>query len=383
MFKVCEFGLVLLHLLTALHDRLLQRPGSSLEVMVLGQTAFREEVKRRIGSPPETRPRSNSIFGSPEQSDAASAPLPSPGPLLFSEGAKDSPIHLRWCASWDEATHGSNLPRVVFLPSLMWLHEDCTNQDAERHVGAMLGEIGATLWPPTSWEEQLEHKDRIYAQFNKFMLPARWVKLANVEGSVEKLAATLLDFCKTRGDGKYFVKGSYSAAKLCGTSIDVIGGKCPELASILHGWVTKHHQHAAGIQPFMPSFDKFELRTWLVPDPVTGRWRNSLTVRTQLMPNGLDVMSDLSLPVHGKGLHIARLIDEMLAEHALFFEGLRQLGVPALRIDCGFNEAAQQPFFSEFAACEAWMWTGLHMQDLAAVVGLALGEGVWKQLPLA
>lgn len=374
MFKTSEFSLVLLHVISALHDRLLHLPGSSLVLTMLGQTALREEVARR-----HSQPNRNSIFRSPEIA-AAAADAPPPPPLLFSAAAKDSPLLMRWSDSWNDAVCSSAPTRVLFLPSLFAFLKDCSLQKAEEHVSAMLGEIGATLWPPTSWEAQLEHKDQIYAQFNGFMLPARWANV--VGGDTDKLAATLLDFCRVRGDGKYFVKGSVSCAKQCGKSIDVIGGKCSELAGVLRCWTDKMHQHCAGIQPFMPGFDAFELRTWLVPDQLTGRWRSGLTIRTQYMPNGHEVSSELSQPLHGKGLRVAALIDEMLEQQAVFFEALRQKGVPALRIDCGWDEANQRAFFSEFAVCEAWMWTSTHGQDLAAVMGRGLGDGVWKQLHL-
>ena len=48
---------------------------------------------------------------------------------------------------------------------------------------AMMDEIGATLSPPTpAWMALIENKDKVYAKFNKFMLPARWVTLGAVAG---------------------------------------------------------------------------------------------------------------------------------------------------------------------------------------------------------
>jgi len=240
----------------------------------------------------------------------------------------------------------------------------------------MLGELGATLWPPTSWEEILENKDQIYTKFNKFMLRARWVKLDAVQGSVEKLAAGLLSFCRL--DGEYFIKGSLSCAKTCGTSVKVVGGRCPELVEILRKWVDEMHQRCVGIQSFMPGFDRLELRTWLVPDSVARRWRPALTIKTELLPTGLS--AELYQPLHGAGLRVAQLVDEMLAEHAPFFEQLRQMGIPALRVDCGYDSASEKAFFNEFAAVEAWIWSEVHGQDLAAVVGRGLGDSVWAKL---
>jgi len=115
---------------------------------------------------------------------------------------------------------------------------------------------------------------------------------------------------------------------------------------------------------------------------VTHRWRHVLTIKTQIAMEGA-VWAEQFQPMHGPGLRVAALIDNMLEERAPFFEELRRLGLPALRIDCGFDEATQRPFFNEFSACEAYMWSELHGQDLAYVVGRSLGDGMWTQLSKA
>ena len=373
-FVVSEFTVVLLHLLSALHDRLLQRPGSSLVVTMLTRQALRDEVERRLSG------STSSASAPPPASDSkgTSATSQSGRPLLFSASATDSPLRLRWCNSWSDAVRIASPPRVVYLSSLMWLAEECSVEQAERLVTRMLGEIGATLWPPPSWEAMMEHKDKIYSQFNKFMLPARWVALRAVNSDIARLAASLLGFCRT--DGDYFIKGSYSYAKLCGQRITVTGGRCPELADVLRRWVENDHQTAVGIQPFVPGFDEFELRTWLVADPVTGRWRPALTIKTQLSEKGAAMSTELFQPLHGKGLRIAQLVDDMLSERAEFFSKLHALGLPALRIDCGYHRGEQRAFFSEFSACDAFMWSEVHGQDLAYVVGRAMGDAIWTRL---
>jgi len=369
-FAVNEFSVVLLHLLSALHDHLLQQPGFSLVVTMLSKQALRDEVDERIQC-------------SAAQPGAASSSAEAHGqPLLFSAlsaSPSHSPLRLRWCRSWSEATRVFP-PRVVYLPSLMWLIEDCSFEQAGRYASAMLHEVGATVWPPFSWEAMVEHKDKIYSQFNKFMLPARWVKMDAVEGSVERLASSLLGFCyqQGRGDGRYFIKGSLSCGKICGKEITITDGQCPELVEVLREWVEKQHQTAFGIQPFMPGFDEFELRTWLVADRVAGRWRSALTIKTQFAHGVATV--ELYQPIHGKGLRIAQLVDDMLLQRASFFEQLLQLGLPALRVDCGYDDAGKRAFFSEFAACQASMWTEVHDQDLAYVVGREMGEAMWTKL---
>ena len=382
-FVVSEFTIQLLHLLSALHDHLAQRPGSTLTVTMLTRQGLRDEVTRRLNSADSA---SSSAPPPAAASSAASSAAPAATddtqPLLFSADATDSPLRLRWCNSWSHAVHVSTPARVIYLPSLMWLGDDCPPEQAERLLTSMLGEVGATLWPPTSWEAMVEHKDKVYARFNKFMLPARWVAVSAVQGSVERLAASLLGFCSQqgRGDGRYFIKGSFSFAKLCGRCITVAGGQCPELLEVLRTWVDEGHQTAIGIQPFMPGFDEFELRTWLVADQVTGRWRSALTIKTQMAEQGNAMSTELYQPMHGAGLRIAQLVDDMLSERAPFFDELLQLGLPALRVDCGYDHAGQRAFFSEFSACDAFMWSEVHGQDLAYVVGRAMGDAVWTRL---
>ena len=316
-----------------------------------------------------------------DQAPAAAAPQRRPSrstegqPLRFSAYGKPSQIFIRWCESWGDAICCSIPPRVVYLSTLFWMLKECTLERAGALVNTMLQEIGASLWPPTSWEALLENKDQVFAKFNKFMLPARWVTMRAVNDNVKRLASQLLGFCPN--DGRYFVKGSCSCDADCAQSIVVAGGKCAQLAGLLRGWTESMHQQCFGIQPFVPGFGDFELRTWIVPDHVTKRWRSVLTIKTMLTTKGR-IWGEQYQPLHGPGLPVARLIDEMLTEHAPFFEQLRGLGLPALRIDCGYDGANKRAFFSEFAACEAWMWSEVHGQDLAYVVGRAAGDRVWE-----
>ena len=367
---------MLLHLLFALQTRLQQRPRAPFVVTMLTRAALVEEVKHRLAH------AKDNFAAAAASAAAASAAARRPSrssegqPLRFTADGKDSRILLRWCDSWSDAIRCSLPPRVVYLPTLFWLLKVCSLKEAEAVVATMTKELGASLWPPPKWEALLENKDQVFGLFNKFMLqPTRWVPLL----SVEQLSEGLLRHARSHGDGRYFVKGSTSCDGDCAQAIEVKGGRCPGLEQLLHSWANDMHQQCVGIQPFIPSFSNFELRTWLVPDHVTKRWRSVLTIRTKVTEKG-ELWGELFQPMHQSGLRVAQLIDDMLAERAQFFERLRLLGLPALRIDCGYDEAEERAFFNEFAACEAWMWSEVHGQDLAYVVGRAAGDSVWTML---
>lgn len=255
----------------------------------------------------------------------------------------------------------------------------CSLERAGEVVDKMLEEIGAVVWPPKSWEATVENKEQVFNKFNKFMQPARWTTMRSVNSDTAMLAKTLLHFPRARGDGQYFVKASCSCDADCAKAITVTKGECKELEPLLAEWATTMHQQCFGIQPFVPGFGDFELRTWVVPDHATKRWRQVLTIKTRLTSKG-ELWGELFQPLHEPGLRVAHLVDSMMTERAPFFEQLRLDGVPALRIDCGYDLASKEAFFNEFAVCEAWMWSHVHGQDLAYIVGRAAGDRLFEKL---
>lgn len=355
---VNEFTLLQLHLLSALHDQL-QKAGGTMVVSMLTQKGLQAVWDRAASS-----------------SSAAAARPRIAEPLQF-VADKDSPISLRWCDSWQDASDRG--VDSIYMASLTWLSSDGCHYDHVRaqHFRGMLQRLNATLCPPESWDQLLERKDCVYSKFNKWMLPALWVALDNVGGDMARCAASLLTFCR-RGDGDYMLKGSFSACASCAKRITIRAGKCSELAGVLEEFVQTKHQQSVGIQPFIAGFSDFELRTWIVVDPVTKRWRPTLTMKTSVT-DGSVITAELFQPMHGVGLRVAELVDELLRERADFFTKVHELGIPALRIDCGYDLAIHGAFFSEFSpAGDAAMWSGVHEQDLAYVIGRAMGDLLWS-----
>ena len=282
-FVVSEFTLVLLHLLSALHDHLLLLRCEPLVVTMLSRQALINEVQRRLRHPIAVA-ASHHAFAAASSSDRASRSRE--GRVLRFAAHGRTTILLRWCESWSEAIDAPKPPRVVYLPTLFWLLKECSLARAAEVVGKMVLEIKATLWPPTSWEAVLERKDEVFGRLNEFMIPARWVKLKSVGNDVVKLAESLLAFCRSRGDGNYFVKASTSCDGDCAKKIVVKKGQCANLVGLLNFWVSNLHQDCFGIQPFVEGFGDFELRTWLLPEPDTHRWRQVLTIKSMLTSKG-------------------------------------------------------------------------------------------------
>ena len=379
VFQVGEFLLVLLHILHELHEQLLMRQQAILTVSILSVDGFKLLAK---GS--EMKDDSTALVSAAASSRASKQS--SGQPLLFSTAEKpsESRLRLRWCSTWREATAAPS-PRVIYLPSLMWLTNHATRVQQQAIARQMLTSLKATMWPPLEWDDKLENKDVVYSKFNKWMLPTRWIELTAANNDLDLLSQRLLVFCNT--DGDYFVKGSYSYAGKCAERIVVINGQCKELAAILDRFVHSDFQHCVGIQPFVPGFDDMELRTWLVADSTSRKWRSALTVKTVTVRDSVEPGSggvftaSLFAPLHGPGLAVARLVDEMLDTNKQFFADVMALGVPALRVDCGYHGGMGKAFFSEFASAgDGSMWTAVHHQDLAFVVGRAAGQQVWKRI---
>jgi hypothetical protein len=398
-WQVAECEVLLLHLLSALLDKLLEPPRSAgvpsrLNISILSRAALRKEVLKRLQPTDVDMSSAESFAGPPLAPVSSAAPATSIGavfqPLLLSSKAADSPLHIRLCDSWTEAVmdseplaQGAPL-RALYLPSLSWLCEETDQETRSLIMQQMLTPVGATLYPPESWDRLLEQKDQIYSRLNAYMLPAVWISLDAVNGDVSKLAVALLRTCKK--NGRYFVKGSCSQQSICADPITVRNRSCSVLVSILQRYVNVHHQRSVGIQPFSKGFEDLELRTWLIPDPDTNQWRSVLTIKTNTEPGSPSWSAQLFQPLHTPGLRVARLIERMLAEECDFFEQVRRLGVPALRIDCGYDpdlgpSEDRGAFLSEFASApDGIMWTDTHGQDLAYVIGRAMGDGVWKTM---
>lgn len=376
VFHVGEFSLVLLHILHELHEQLLMREQANLTVSILSVDGFKLLAKES-----EMQTDSTALVSTKTAAASSRASKHSPGhPLLFSaaEKPRESRLLLCWCNTWREATAAPS-PRVIYLPSLMWLTSHATRVQQQTLVRQMLTPLKATMWPPLEWDDKLENKDVVYSKFNKWMLPTRWIELTAADNDLQLLSQRLLMFCET--DGDYFVKGSYSYAAKCAERIVVINGQCKKLAAILQRFVHSDFQHCVGIQPFVPGFDDLELRTWLVADSTSRKWRSALTLKTEVRLETGVFTASLFAPLHGPGLAVARLVDEMLDTNKQFFAEVMALGVPALRVDCGYHGGTEKAFFSEFSpAGNACMWTAVHHQDLAFVVGRAAGQQVWKRI---
>lgn len=363
-FVINEFSLVLLHLLIKLHTSALHHPGASIEVIMMTRKAM--QAAAMAGSSATAAAPALHLDNTSRRGSSA---------LRFPSCAT-SPLRLRWSSNWQDTVHAP--VRCVYLPSLTWFSKHAGMVERERRMTALLAPLRAHLWPPTSWDQLLEQKDLVYSRFNQFMLPAVWIPLSAVNFDLQRLADALLR-CSRRsgGSGSYVVKGSFSFSSYCVQRIEINQYQCQPLLDFLRYIVKEQHQHCVGIQPYVAGFEHRELRTWLVPDSVTNRWRSALTIRTTSDGTG-GVTGELYQPLHGAALRVAQLVDDMLEQQKEFFERVRSLGVPALRIDCGFCDQRQQAFFNEFApAGDAHMWSETHGQDLAYVIGCSMGKRVF------
>jgi len=133
------------------------------------------------------------------------------------------------------------------------------------------------------------------------------------------------------------------------------------------------------LQPYIDGFEQCEYRFWCVaedePMPHAPRFTQLLLLKTEVSGAGITAQQYSAL--HPDTRACAALVRRMQMEHADFFERIYSLGVRCLRFDCGFNFVTQQPFFSEFASApDGNMWSEVHQQDLAWMVGQHMADGI-------
>ena len=319
---------------------------------------------------------------SDEKSKLAGLRYQAPLPLLFAKKPFSSPISLQWCDSWQRVTASKPPLSALYLPSSFWLSSngETVNPLHVKRFQELLSQSSIKLWPPLAWDQLVERKDIVYSRLHEFMLPAQWILFSAVGGDVSKMKNCLIRWCQQRGNGRYFLKGCETSCGSCAEQITFSNGRFEEDVEKILREFQSDNQIGVGIQPFIPGFDSFEIRTFMVWDPFSKKWRSALTLKTALLLSK-EFSVEQFAPLHGHGLLIAGMIDEMMEKRADFFKQIHDLGVPMLRIDCGFDGGNQRPFLSEFAlAGDAQLWCSIHNQDLAYVIGRAMGDQLWNQM---
>ena len=273
---------------------------------------------------------------------------------------------------------------AIYCPSLMWFGHLASLAKLNAVMQQqLLRPLRASLFPPISWDELIESKDRIYAIFHKYMLPTTWVPTASKR--TDQVVAELL---RGVSDGHYRVKGSCSCCGKCSTTIVVQSGRCEELEAEVTRFIHKSHQPSIGIQPFVATFPSNEMRFWTVADDgathqprfhKTGLLLKTSAVLERANDNGIPFQAEVYAVLHADSLACSRLLDCMLVEQASFFENVYQLGVRSLRFDLGYNADTRTAFSNEFAtAPDGNSWTHMHGQNLIWLVGTQLVDGMMR-----
>jgi hypothetical protein len=174
--------------------------------------------------------------------------------------------------------------------------------------------------------------------------------------------------------------------------IEIHQGLCAQLLKHVRCFVQEQHQVCIGIQREVPGFQDAEFRHWCVADDVVAagmeRWRRVLTLKTSYNPRTRKITAESCTPLHTDSKACDTLVAQMLRGNSLvgdssrlFLERIYSLGIRALRIDCGYNADTDTAFLNEFAtAPDASMWSHVHDQDLAYVIGKDMADDVWSTL---
>ena len=356
-FVVRDNILQMLHTLLELHKLLLQHPSATLSVFFLSKLALHTTALQLLAGhrlPP-------------------SSIIPVAQPLLID--GKPSQLRVHFCKRWAVAAAAVGV-RALWIPALnTHLGEIASEFDCRVLVQQLLSYFPrAQLFPPLSWDDLFEHKEKVYELFGSaHMLPACWLSLSSPE-SAHAVASKLL---QGRADGAWVVKGSSSWAGRTVSAICIRSGGCAKLPFILAKLYSQFHQRCVGIQPYDAGLRHQEQRVFLVPDAASSTgWRQCLSART-FWCNG-SITCQLELPTHGVALSIARFVDSLLVECAAPFRRALELRIPLLRLDCGFSQHDQRCFLSELCcAGDVNLFTRVHWQDLAYVCGRSFAKELW------
>lgn len=366
---------MLLHVLLELELRVAERhPSASLSVLLLPMHALQTSALRTIcgGAPSIASDKKMHLM-----------------PLLLD--GKQSRLRVGFCSSWAEAAGAGEAQhvRAFYVPGVdTYLGSVGTNSQLhDLVIPKLLGAFpAASLFPPREWENMFEHKQRTYQMFGtEFMLPSLWVDIPSLQ-SLDAAAAQML---RDRADGQWMVKGSWSWGALTANVITIKNGACSQLPGVLHSLFSTHHQRCVGIQPYEPSLRDFELRTYLVQDAdCAGGWRQCVSVRTRFVSKarhdlsftGIDVQAEMVLPLHGPPLLIAGFLDKLLKTHESTFRKAAELGIPVLRVDCGYIDEQNRCFLNELGCMDQLSYSALTSQDVACVHGRGYSEGISRLL---
>ena len=351
-----------MHSLLGLHKQLLLHPSSkSLAVLLfplVSLQACAEAIQRGER---------------PARSELAPKYLP-----LLVDGQR-SRLRVLFCTRWADVAVADI--RVLFIPSLdTYLGALCDAAQGRQVVTSMLSSCRRSdvqLYPPLSWDDLLENKDVVYRYFGSdFMLEALWLQLPSLD-SVPAVAASML---QSRADGRYMVKGSFSYGGMSSCPINIVKGQCAELQAGLRRLFTEQHQRCVGIQPFEPSLADFELRVILMPDEqLPCGWRAVQYIETWHDPSSGCMTAQSSSTAGDRERAVANFIDRLLTARPLVFARAVELGMPALRLDCGFSAASKRAFLNELChAVDCTLFSEVHSSDVAAVVGECIAAQLWS-----
>lgn len=160
-------------------------------------------------------------------------------------------------------------------------------------------------------------------------------------------------------------------------------------------FITAYSQPWIGLQALVPRFETNEFRHWCIAAPSDPsnmaspkKWRHSYTMKTSKAgPGNTDTEAE-TCALSSKPPFVANacydLMDLLIRKSSgpiyEFFQKLIHLGIPAVRIDCGYDFATNKAFLNEFAVPpDSNMWTGLHFFDLAADVADCIGSMLYSE----
>jgi hypothetical protein len=302
---------------------------------------------------------------------------------------------------------------------------------------------GAELYPPLEWEALCEQKDLVYKRFAAQMIPCVWrtmpdparleTKSSSSSNSSSSRPSGLTKFAETLVEdaeaatahlppgatsGSFMLKGSWADAKSCVKRVELSASQtgkgaspvqtlCKQLDLLARDW----QQRTFTVQPFMPVLPKCEYRIWCIAEdietaaaaastasgasaaaslPLLARpfcavstrkhWRIVTAIRTSCESAG-KVSSVVCGPFSKSTRMCFQFVESLLVSYKEFFDSLLHLGVPALRVDCFFNEQQSRVLLNELTLPhDAMMSSHCHELALMRFIARRIADAIFLRI---
>ena len=186
-----------------------------------------------------------------------------------------------------------------------------------------------------------------------------------------------------------FLPGTHGECASRVHRVDIADGKCSDLEPIVVRLTALFTQSHIGLQRAVPRFERNEYRHWCIAVPGDDgcmRWLQSFSLKSgHNLENSSLLDVRLSAPFSMESVACHDLVQHLLSTPSgpvhHFFQSLLQQGLPALRIDCGYDYSKKRAFVNEFAIpTDGSFWPCVHNLELPVHIANKIGSMLFQAL---